>query len=227
MTPVQLELDLSKEPGEVQAVWIRQGEANATTLRAHVTDGGAEVDLSAYDVYFEMRHPGGALLEDDVTEVDGSTLTYTVAAQAAQEVGTTTVAYFSLKNRGSTLDAPATTYATTQAFGVVILPNAQGDRNAVAKAYVSEIERLLKWCKDTFDENEAKRQEASDAAVKRANDAADAVEKGIDGITDPLFDNYMSRHKDVPGGVVSWETFSDKVKFMTDEQFVEFMRGGA
>lgn len=197
MNPIELDLDLNKAPDATQRVFLRQGERLATVIRATIYDGDEPVDLSGYDVYFEMRHPGGALLEDDVTQTEGNVLTYTVAEQAAQEVGTCHVAYFSLRPKAG----DSALYATTQAFAVIILPNAQCDKNAVAEAYSSEIERMLEWCHDTFLANEAERDELvdaacdrADAAADRANEAADAVNDAVEGKLDGVFAIYLSQN---------------------------------
>ena len=197
MQPVLLDLDLSKAPQAVQKVFIRQGERNATVIKATIRDNGEPVDLSQYEMYFEMRHPRGAMLEDDVTEYSGNVLTYTVCEQAAQETGTVEVAYFAF--RGKQGDPPL--FATTQAFAIIILPNAQCDKNAVADAYSSEIERMLEWCHDTFLDNEEARDalvdaacDRADAAADRANEAADAVNDAVEGKLDGVFAIYLSQN---------------------------------
>lgn len=143
MNAVNLYLDLSKEPCETQAVYIRQGECNATTLHVDVYDNGEPVDLSKYRVLFEMRHPHGALLSDEVKGAAGTSLDYVLPEAAATETGVAGVAYFALKDKAGPEATSAALYATTQAFAVVILPNAQGDKNAVAEAYSSEVEAML------------------------------------------------------------------------------------
>lgn len=194
----KLYLDLSKEPEEQQVVFIRQGEKKATVIEAHIYDHGDEADLSGVTPYFVMRHPRGALLEDKVTtQAVGNVLTYEVIPQAAQEVGTCSVAYFAFMD-GETITA--TTYATTQAFAIVILPNAQTDGDGIAEAYSSRIEEMLQWCHDTFLENEEERDAKvddavadADAATQRANDAAQAVEEAVKGNLDPLFSAYIDQ----------------------------------
>lgn len=199
--PIKLYLDLSKEPEEKQVVFIRQGEKKATVIEAHIYDHGEEADLTGVTPYFTMRHPKGALLEDKVTEVENNVLTYEVIAQAAQEVGTTSVAYFAFMEGDAIGEdtSAATTYATTQAFAVVILPNAQADGDGVAEAYSSRIEEMLQWCHDTFLENEEAREAEVDAAVAdadaaaaRANSAADAVETALSGELGPLVGTYLN-----------------------------------
>ena len=212
MNEIYLELDLSKEPEESRAVYIRQGERNATTLHVDVYDNGEPVDLSAYRVVFEMRHPRGALLSDEVQGAAGTSLDYVLPEAAATETGVAGVAYFALKDKAGPEAASAALYATTQAFAVVILPNAQGDANAVADAYSSEIEAMLKWCREEFDRAEAERTAKNDAAVKKAeaaaknaNDAADLVHQALQGELGEIFDGYLETKKDVPGGFASHE----------------------
>ena len=192
----KLYLDLAKEPEEQQVVFIRQGEKKATVIEAHIYDHGEEADLSDVTPYFTMRHPKGALLEDKCTQVSGNVVTYEVIPQAAQEVGTCSVAYFAFMD-GETVTA--TTHATTQAFAIVILPNAQTDGDGIAEAYASRIEEMLKWCHDTFLANEAERDQKvddavakADAATDRANAAADAVEEALSGELGLLIGTYLN-----------------------------------
>lgn len=195
--PIKLYLDLSKEPEERQVVFMRQGEKKATVIEAHIYDHGEEADLSGVTPYFTMRHPRGALLEDKVTTpASGNVLTYEVIPQAAQEVGTCSVAYFAFMD-GETVEA--TTHATTQAFAIVILPNAQTDGDGIAEAYASRIEEMLKWCHDTFLKNEEERDQKVDDAVakaddatNRANAAADSVEEALSGELGPLIGTYLN-----------------------------------
>lgn len=233
LNTIYLELDLSKEPEESRAIYIRQGERNATTLHVDVYDNGDPVDLSRYRVVFEMRHPHGALLSDEVQGAAGTSLEYVLPEAAAAETGVAGVAYFALKDKAGT-ESTAALYATTQAFAVVILPNAQGDKNAVAEAYSSEIEAMLEWCRDEFDRAEAEREQRVDAAVqkaeeaaKNANDAADLVHQALEGDLDQVFGGYIDGLKDVPGGLVSFDAYD--AAWMTDAEFVAYVtqEGGA
>ncbi len=234
MNEIYLELDLSKEPEESRAIYIRQGERNATTLHVDVYDNGEPVDLAQYRVLFEMRHPHGALLSDEVQGAAGSSFDYTMPEQAAHETGVAGVAYFALKDKAGTESTAAALYATTQAFAVVILPNAQGDKNAVADAYSSEIEAMLEWCRDEFEKAEADREQRVDAAVdkaeaaaKNANDAADLVHQALEGEMGPIFGEYVDSMKDVPGGLVSFDAYD--AAWMGDAEFVAYVtqEGGA
>ncbi|RNL20798.1 hypothetical protein DMP07_04265 [Slackia faecicanis] len=231
MNAVNLYLDLSKEPCETQAVYIRQGERNATTLHVDMYDNGEPVDLSGYRVMFEMRHPRGALLSDEVKGAAGTSLDYVLPEAAATETGVAGVAYFALKDKAGAEATSATLYATTQAFAVVILPNAQGDKNAVAEAYSSEIEAMLKWCRDEFAKAEADRTAKNDAAVakaeaaaKNANDAADLVHQALQGELGAIFDGYLDGKKDKPGGFVSHDKYD--AAWMSDAEFIAYVTGG-
>ena len=234
MNAVNLYLDLSKEPCETQAVYIRQGERNATTLHVDIYDNGEPVDLAQYRVLFEMRHPHGALLSDEVQGAAGSSFNYTMPEQAAHETGVAGIAYFALKDKAGAESTAAALYATTQAFAVVILPNAQGDKNAVTDAYSSEIEAMLEWCRDEFDKAEADREQRVDAAVdkaeeaaKNANDAADLVHQALEGEMGPIFGEYIDGMKDVSGGLVSFDAYD--AAWMDDAEFVAYVtqEGGA
>ena len=221
MNEIYLELDLSKEPEESRAVYIRQGERNATTLHVDVFDNGEPVDLSRYRVVFEMRHPRGALLSDEVKGAAGTSLDYVLPDAAAHETGVAGVAYFALKDKAGLEATSAALYATTQAFAIVILPNAQGDENAVAEAYSSEIEAILKWCRGEVDKAVAR----ADAAAKNANDAADLVHQALQGELGTIFDGYLEGKKDVPGGFVSHDKYD--AAWMSDAEFIAYVTGGA
>ena len=123
MQPVRLNLDLDKEPQERYVLSIRQGEVNATQLEVEITDHGEAVDLSGYGVFFECAHPNGALHSEKVGSTSGNVAAYTVAKAVGDEAGTIECAYFALKttNEGGTTEV----YATTQAFLIRVLPNAQ------------------------------------------------------------------------------------------------------
>ena len=75
----------------------------------------------------------------------------------------------------------------------------------------------------TFDSNEAKRQAASEAATKRANDAADKVQSAIDGTLDPLFKAWVDAQKDVEGGLVSHDGLLGGLYYMADKAFVAYV----
>ena len=236
MQPVRLNLDLDKEPQERYVLSIRQGEVNATQLEVEITDHGEAVDLSGYGVFFECAHPNGALHSEKVGSTSGNVAAYTVVKAVGDEAGTIECAYFALKttNEGGTTEV----YATTQAFLIRVLPNAQQEGAGIAKAYSSEIEAMLAKCKQTFDANEASRQStfeaneaarqtASEAATKRANDAADKVQTAIDGTLDPLFKAWVDAQKDVAGGLVSYDLFVERLTFLSDDDFVAYTTGGA
>lgn len=235
MQPVHVQLDLDKEPQERYVLSIRQGEVNATLLEVEVTDHGEGVDLSPYDVYFECAHPSGALHSEKVGSTSGNVAKYTVAKAVGDEAGTIECAYLALKTTNA--DGTTEVYATTQALIVRVLPNAQTEGAGIAKAYSSEIEAMLAYCRQTFDSNEAQRQSTfdyneaarqakSEAATKRANDAADKVQSAIDGTLDPLFKAWIDSQKDVAGGLVSYDHFIERLTFLSDEDFLAYTTGG-
>lgn len=178
-----LELDLGKRPGSEPTVFCRKGEKGALTLRATIADHGAEVDLSAFGVFFDCVTPDGRLVSDEATSKEGSTAVCTLNEAAMATAGLCKAAYFRLVGQDGSV-------STTQDVRIAVLPSAF-DADGVAEAYVSEIERLLEECRSEFAANEAARQEASEAATKRANDAADLVEQAVSGNLDPLFAGWL------------------------------------
>lgn len=64
----------------------------------------------------------------------------------------------------------------------------------------------------TFDSNEQQRESESDAAVQRANEAAQKVEEALSGDLSSMFDGYLDGKKDVSGGFPSYETYLEGIK---------------
>lgn len=188
---VNLTLDLAKWPSEEPVVVVRQGERGSTTVVAKVTDQGTEADLSGLTGYLMAQLPGGATLEEEVDEISGDTITYTVSEYATQAPGRARVAYFALHDAAGSV-------ITTSGFYLVVLPDSCLGGGAIAKAYVSRIEELMGQFREEFDAAEEEREStfdekvaAADAATKRANDAADAVQEAIAGELEPMFGNFL------------------------------------
>lgn len=64
----------------------------------------------------------------------------------------------------------------------------------------------------TFDANEQQREAESDAAVQRANEAAQKVEEALSGDLSATFDGYLDEKKDVEGAFPSYETYLEGIK---------------
>ena len=215
MQPIRIKLDLNKEPQQFDVIHVRQGEFNAVTIEAEVYDNGADVDLSGYVVRFECKHVDGKMHEDnEQLTVSGNLITYKVHENVGAVAGMIETAYFSLQVENE--DGSKELYATTQTFYFDVLPNACQDTAGITKAYSSQIEQMIRYCHDTFTENEANRQsefdtneaarqEASEAATERANVAAAKVEEALGGGMSDIFDDYIDSKKDVEGGLVSHE----------------------
>lgn len=180
-----VELDIEKDPGKVVPLAARKGERGALTIRASITDHGEPVDLESYDVLFECTTADFKTVSDAVGSVSGNELEYTVADSALSTVGVVKNAYFTLKDAAGTV-------ATTNAMTIAVLPTAM-DGGGASEAYSSEIEELLEWCQSTFEANEAERQAESDAAVDRANHAAESVELALEGNFNVAFRDWFAR----------------------------------
>ena len=229
MQPIRIRLDLNKEPQQFDVIHIRQGEINATPIEAEIYDNGAAVDLSQYVVRFECRHIDGKHHEDnEQLTVSDNVATYMVHENVGAVPGMIETAYFSLSVENE--DGSREHYVTTQTFYFDVLPNADSGGAGITQAYSSQIEQMLRYCYDTFteneagrqetfDTNEAVRQEASDAATLRANTAAEKVEKALAGDLSELFDDYIDSKKDVDGGLVSWERYLQDAP-LSDEDFL-------
>lgn len=200
MIPYELSLDLDKELGVEQTVVARQGERGSTVLRVEVVDGQQPFDLAGYDVLFECVTADGKTHHDDeALSVSGNVVTYTLHENVCAAVGIIKDAYFSL-NVCEADAGPVTLKATTQGFTIVVLPDSDG--HGVSQAYSSEIEDLMAKLRKDYEDAMAEwvsRYDSSmevwgasvDSAVKRANDAASAVEQAIQGELGPLFDIYL------------------------------------
>lgn len=215
MQPIRIRLDLNKEPQQFDVIHVRQGELNAVTIEAEVYDNGAEVDLSQYVVRFECKHVDGKMHEDnEQLEAIGNLITYKVHELVGAVEGMIETAYFSLNVENE--DGSKDLYATTQTFYLDVLPNACQEGAGITQAYSSQIEQMLRYCYDTFTENEADRQQTfdtneaarqaeSERAVARADHAASVVEDALAGDLTPAFSDWLDSQKDVEGGVVSYE----------------------
>lgn len=231
MTPVTINLDLSKRPDRRSILRVRQGEFNSTTLEARIYDWDAAVDLAGYDVYLEMLHPNGKCASVRC-EAEGSTATLVFDGRTAAVPGTVELAYIALKQHAD--DGTQTLCATTQAFAIEVLPDAASEGCGIAEAYSSEIVEMLLKCRAEFDADQAERTERFKAAMDdwgkrandaadRANEAADKVDEALSGNLDPLFKAYLDALKDVEGGFVKWETYQEHLAdHMTDSQFLYY-----
>ena len=67
ITEAKLELTLDKSNRAPQRVTLRQGDAESTMVSAHVTQGGADVDLSGCTVMLVGTRPDQAYCEQQMT----------------------------------------------------------------------------------------------------------------------------------------------------------------
>lgn len=149
MNTFDLTLDLSKR-GLVQTVTIRQGDQNATTIVATITDHGEAASTSGMTARFCMRLPNGTEYYRKAATLSGNVATVTIdEAQAASVVGRTDTAYFQLL-QGSTV------VASTESFTVIVLPDALADAT-VPESYDSAIQ-------DAIDSANEAAEEAREAA---------------------------------------------------------------
>ena len=151
MNTYNLTLDLAKgKARQQQTVFVRQGDKNATTIVATITDHGVAASTSGMTARFAMRLPNGTEYYRKTATLSGSTATVTIdEAQAANAVGRTDTAYFQLL-QGSTV------VASTESFTVVVLPDALADAT-VPESYDSAIQ-------DAIDNANEAAEEAREAA---------------------------------------------------------------
>lgn len=137
MNEFTVRLDLAKgKARQQQTVFVRQGDKNATTIVATITDHGAAAATSGLTARFQMRLPDGTHYYRKAASLSGNVATVALdEAQAASVAGRTDVAYFQLL-QGSTV------VASTESFTVVVLPDALGDAT-VPESYDSAIQDAI------------------------------------------------------------------------------------
>lgn len=137
MNTFNLTLDLAKaKQRQQQTIFVRQGDKNATTIVATITDHGVAASTSGMTARFSMRLPNGTEYYRKTATLSGNVATVTIdEAQAASVVGRTDVAYFQLL-QGSTV------VASTESFTVVVLPDALADAT-VPESYDSAIQEAI------------------------------------------------------------------------------------
>lgn len=74
---------------------------------------------------------------------------------------------------------------------------------------------------DTYEKNETQRQAESEAAVERANNAAEIVEEAFKGQFDPAIEFWISNHlnQDVPLGLLGYQKWLEN-PYLDNEEFV-------
>ena len=146
MNTFNLTLDLAKaKERQQQTIFVRQGDRNATTIVATITDHGVAASTSGMTARFSMRLPNGTEYYRKTATLSGNTATVTIdEAQAASAVGRTDVAYFQLL-QGTTV------VASTESFTVVVLPDALADAT-VPESYDSAIQDAIDALDDAVEQ---------------------------------------------------------------------------
>ena len=137
MNTFNLTLDLAKaKQRQQQTIFVRQGDKNATTIVATITDHGAAASTTGLTARFQMKLPDGTHYYRKAASLSGNVATVALdEAQAASAVGRTDVAYFQLL-QGSTV------VASTESFTVIVLPDALADAE-VPESYDSAIQDAI------------------------------------------------------------------------------------
>jgi len=137
MNEFTVRLDLAKgKARQQQTVFVRQGDKNATTIVATITDHGAAAVTSGMTARFQMRLPNGTEYYRKAASLSGNVATVALdETQAASVAGRTDTAYFQLL-QGSTV------VASTESFTVVVLPDALADAT-VPESYDSAIQDAI------------------------------------------------------------------------------------
>lgn len=138
MNEFTVRLDLAKgRARQQQTVFVRQGDKNATTIVATITDHGVAASTTGLTARFSMRLPDGTHYYRKPASLSGNTATVTIdEAQAASVVGRTDVAYFQLLQGTDVI-------ASTESFTVIVLPDALADAT-VPDSYDDEIQEYVR-----------------------------------------------------------------------------------
>ena len=134
MNTFNLSLDLDKRGEVEQWITLRQGDRNGTELQATIYDHGVQVG-SGYTCRVVIRRPDVAEYYRETCEYSLGVATVTIDEQYAAAISGSTYGYFELLQGGSVI-------ASTESFGVRILPDATADAT-VGPEYDSAIDDAL------------------------------------------------------------------------------------
>lgn len=163
MNTQTIALDVSKATAVPPTIHIRQGDKNGTVLNVGIFDNGTALDLTSLPVRLCAKLPDGAHYYSVNGTADGNTAAFAIdESYAAAYPGVTDVAYVDV------LDGD-TVICSTQPFRLVVEPGAR-DGVVPSEQQISEI----------------------DAAVERANAAAEACETLANPITDAQIDSIVA-----------------------------------
>ena len=178
MARYEITVDTRKGPWVGDPVRVRVGDVGSCVIVAHVTEGSAERDLAGLTARFECLKPDGTVVRDSECEVDGSTITHTLARHVAQYPGECAAAYFSILNADGTL------VDSTQSFALVVQDGT--GTGGVSSDYISDISTLmalLEAQKQKYATAEAAREEAEGAraTAEGTREDAEAIRDASEG----------------------------------------------
>lgn len=158
MNTHEVTLDVSKEPANVPALYLGQGDANGTTLVVNLFDNGQYLDLAGKGVQFCMRSPRGNDYYEVSGTAEGNVATFEIdETYAAGYPGATDIAYVRVTDG-------ETEATSTSRMRVVVLPNAM-EGVEPAPAYESLIQEFLEDAQEEVDEAVAAAQAIVDYSV--------------------------------------------------------------
>lgn len=165
MNTQTVNLDVTKRPSVLPAIYIGQGDMNGTTLVANIYDNGTAFTLDGYDVRFRMKLPYSVATYYVDGTVSGSAATFAIdESYAASVAGVTDTAYVEV------LDGD-TVVCSTNRMRVVVLESAY---EGVPPAHIWD-NGITQFLSDAQDAVDAAVDDA-DAATSRATAAAEAAE---------------------------------------------------
>lgn len=160
----------------VDKIHLRRGEGGLATIDAVIMDNGSPYDLTGLAVTFYAYDPAGRNIYESARVTSGKEgkVSYTVSKRLTNLKGDITVAYFEITKGDNTI--------TTQNIPIFVNENVDLSGEA-AEEYESQFNKILRDVQNLIGNVNEQLNKVDDAlaensaATKRANDAADNLEK--------------------------------------------------
>lgn len=144
-----IQIDVRKPPWGRAPLRVYQGDANATLIRATVTDGGSPIDVSRLQARFECVKPDGTWIREHARVKPPSTVEYVLPPQASAAEGLIDNACFRL------LDG-AEEIGSAGPVEILVLPSIDSAGAGESGSYCPELDGLMGEMRDLIDAGGAK-----------------------------------------------------------------------
>ena len=172
MITYNMDLNLDKRHSD-EAIAIRQGDHNGTTIVATLYQGGSQLTTTGLTAYFVMRLPDKKSYYRKACTYSAGVATVIIDEQyAASVAGVTDVAYFELQQGSSVI-------ASSSSITVIVLPSAT-DGMSAGQRYDDEIVATIRqWLGEHPEATTTVQDDSLTAAKLKANSVT--TEKIADG----------------------------------------------